>query len=55
MYKNYLDCILDNFITRNFELYGVFLWLNDPDPVFSLIRIRITQKDRIRIRIRNTV
>ena len=26
----------------------VFLWLEDPDPVFS--RIRATQKDRIRIR-----
>ena len=26
----------------------VFLWLKDPDPVFSRIRIRVTQKDRIR-------
>ena len=25
---------------------GVFLWIKDPDPVFS--RIRVTQKDRIR-------
>ena len=26
----------------------VFLWIMDPDPVFSRIRIRGTQKDRIR-------
>ena len=25
-------CILDNFITRKFELHGVFLWIKDPDP-----------------------
>ena len=50
------NCILDNFITRKFELRGVFLWIKDSDPVFSRIRIwiRVTQKDRIRIRIRNT-
>ena len=29
---------------------GVFLWIKDPDPVFSQIQIRVTQKDRIRIR-----
>ena len=34
------------YITRKFELQGVFLWKKDPDPVFS--RIRVTQKDRIR-------
>ena len=39
---------------------GGFLWIEDPDPVFSWIRIRVTQKDRILpdpdpIRIRNTV
>ena len=39
--------------------YRVFLWIKDPDPVFSRIRIRIwvtkkTGSDRIRIRIRNT-
>ena len=44
------NCILDNFITRKFELHEVFLWIKDPDPVFSLsrFRIRITPKDRIR-------
>ena len=26
------------------------MWIKDPDPVFSRIRIRVTQKDRIRIR-----
>ena len=26
------NCILDNFITRKFELHGVFLWIKDPDP-----------------------
>ena len=29
---------------------GVFLWIKDAAPVFSRIRIRVTQKDRIRIR-----
>ena len=46
------NCVLDNFITRKFELHGIFLWIKDPDPdpVFSRIRIRIqvTKKDRIR-------
>ena len=40
------NCILDNLITSKFELHRVFLWIKDPDPVFS--RIRVTQKDRIR-------
>ena len=26
------NCILDNFKTRKFNLYGVFLWIKDPDP-----------------------
>ena len=43
------NCILDNYITRKFELHGVFLWIKDPDPVFSRIRIRVTQKDRIQV------
>ena len=45
------NCILDNFITRKFEQHGVFLWIKDPDPVFSQnrIRIRVTKKDRIRL------
>ena len=42
------NCVLDNFITRKFEKHGVFLWIKDPDPVFSRIRIRVTKKDRIR-------
>ena len=36
------NCILDNFITRKCELHGVSLWIKDPDPVFSRIRIRNT-------------
>ena len=42
------NCILDNFITRKFDLQGVFLWLQDPDPDPVFSRIRVTQKDRIR-------
>ena len=42
------NCILDNFITRKFDYHRVFLWIKDPAPVFSRIRIRVTQKDRIR-------
>ena len=38
------NCILDNFITRIFELHGIFLCIKDSDPVFSRIRIRVTQK-----------
>ena len=34
------DCIPDIFIQRK------NVWIKDPDPVFS--RIRVTQKDRIR-------
>ena len=42
------NCILDNFITRKFELHGVLLWIKDPDPDSLFSRIRVTQKDRIR-------
>ena len=35
------NCILDNFITRKFELQGSFFWITDPDPGDS-------KKDRIR-------
>ena len=34
------------------RITGALLWIKDPDLVFSWIRV--TQKDRIRIRIRNT-
>ena len=30
------------------KITGVFLWIKDPDPVFSRIRTLVTQKDRIR-------
>ena len=39
------NCILGNFITRKFELQGVFLWIKNPNPVFS--RIRNTCLDRM--------
>ena len=44
------NCILDNFIYQEIRITGVFLWIKDPDPLFSRIRIRVTQKDLIRIR-----
>ena len=50
--KKYWDetVLLTIFITRKFELHGVFLWIKDADPVvvISRIQIRVTQKDRIR-------
>ena len=44
------NCILDNFKMSKFEIHEVFLWIKDPNPVFSRIRVRIrvTQKDWIR-------
>ena len=47
------NCILVNFMYREYyRITGIFLWIEDPDPdpVFSRILNRITQKDRIRIR-----
>ena len=45
------NCILGNhiYITK-IRITRVFLMRKDPDLVFSWIRIRVTQKDRIRIR-----
>ena len=43
------NCILDNFIYRENLNYRVFFWIKDPEPIFSRIRIHVTQKDRIRL------
>ena len=45
--KNYLDETVFRQFYDN-KITGVFLRIKDPDPVFSRIRIRVAQKDRIR-------
>ena len=48
--KNYLAETVFGTILYNekIRMTGDFLWIKDPDPVFSLIRILVTQKDQIR-------
>ena len=47
--KIYFDKTVFKTILYNekIRIIGVFFWIKDPDPVFSRVRIRVTQKDRI--------